>query len=84
VPEIVIEPHARERMLERGANETEVSATIERGERFAAKHDRTGFRRNFAYGRERHGRRYAVKQLEVYAVNEKDRWVVVTVIVCFF
>jgi len=76
-------PHAMERMLERGATEDEVRAAIEGGERIAAKYGRIGFRRNFSYDGEWQGRRYANKQLEVYAVEEQD-WLVITVIVKYF
>jgi hypothetical protein len=81
---VVIDPHARERMEERGAREHEVLATVEGGERFPAKFGRTGFRRNFAFGGVWRGRTYAMKQLEIFAVEEDGRWVVITVIVRFF
>jgi hypothetical protein len=84
MPDVVIEPHARERMAERGAREDEVIATVTAGERFPAKFGRFGFRRNFAYDALWRGRPYATKQVEVFAVEEAGRWVVVTVIVRFF
>ncbi len=76
--------HARERMIERGAAEAEIIATIEGGECFPARFGRTGFRRNFAFGRERRSRRYGTKQIEVYAVEEPDGWLVITMIVRYF
>lgn len=81
---IRIHAHAQARLAERGAAEGEVFATIEQSERFAAKFGRTGFRRNFAFGAEWRGRRYASKQVEAYAVAEGDTWLVITVIVKFF
>ena len=39
-----IHPHARERMQERGADEEEIMATLERGEQFKARFGRVGFR----------------------------------------
>ena len=78
-----LHPHARERLLERGASEAEVVATVEVGERFPAKFGRTGFRRNFAFNGVWRGRTYATKQIEVYAVEE-DGWLVITVIVRYF
>ena len=42
-------PHAQDRMKERGATENEVKSTIEHGEQFPAKFQRTGFRRNFPF-----------------------------------
>jgi len=80
---IRLHPHARERLTERGGTEAEVFATVEEGERFAAKLGRTGFRRNFAFDGEWRGRRYATKQVEAYAVEE-DGWLVLTVIVRYF
>jgi hypothetical protein len=59
-----LHPHARERLIERGAIESEVIATVESGECFPAKYGRTGFRRNFVFGKEWLGRRYSTKQVE--------------------
>lgn len=78
-----IHPHARDRMGERGATETEVVATVAGGERFPAKYGRTGFRRNFPFDSEWNGRRFAVKQVEAYAIDE-DGWLVITVVVKYF
>lgn len=76
--------HARERMLERGATEQEVEATIREGDRFPAKFGRQGFRRNFPFDWIWRGRRYAVKQIEAFAVFEDDDWLVISVIVKYF
>lgn len=78
-----LHPHAKDRLKERGATEDEVIATIERGERFAAKHGRTGFRCNFQFDSDWKSRRYSTKQVEAYAVEE-DGWLVITAIVKFF
>ena len=78
-----LHPHARERLIEQGATEAEVIATVETGERFPAKWDRTGFRRNFAFNSEWRGRQYATKQVEAYAVEEEG-WLVITIIVRYF
>lgn len=71
-------------MAERGATEEEVTATVESGERFAARFGRTRFRRNFAFEGEWRGRHYATKQAEVYAVEERDGWLAITAIVRYF
>jgi hypothetical protein len=63
-------------MTERGATEDEVVATVLGGEPFPAKFGRSGSRRNFRYGSLWRGRLYATKQLEVFAVEEDDSWVV--------
>jgi Domain of unknown function (DUF4258) len=78
-----IHPHARQRMAERGATEAEIIATVEHGEKYSSKFGRTGFRRNFAFEEQWHGRFYRTKQLEVIAVAEQD-WLVLTVIVRYF
>jgi len=51
-------------MLERGATEEEVAATIREGEQFPAKFARQGFRRNFPFKALWRGRRYHMKQDE--------------------
>jgi Domain of unknown function (DUF4258) len=76
--------HAVARMLERGAREEEVSATVREGERFSAKFGREGFRRNFPFMGLWRGRRYHMKQVEVIAVWEDDDWLVISVIVKYF
>ncbi len=58
--------------------------TVNGGERFPAKHGRTGFRKNFVFDKEWNGTHYAVKQIEAYAVYEKRDWTVITVIVKYF
>ena len=76
--------HALDRMKERGASKEEVIATIEDGEHFTAKFDRTGFRRNFHYQKKWRNKKYNVKQIEVYAVREGSDWLVITVITRYF
>jgi hypothetical protein len=76
--------HALDRLPERGATEQEVVATVEGGEHFAGKFGRTGFRRNFAFGGLWRGRRYATKQIEAFAIQEGEDWLVITVIVKYF
>ena len=80
---VCLHPHARTRLAERGATETEVIETVQSGESFPAKFGRTGFRRNFSFGGQWRGRQYATKQVEAYAVRENG-WLVITVIVRYF
>lgn len=77
-------PHARERMVERGAGEADVRATVEHGEEIPAKFGRIGFRRNFPFEGTWRGRSYRTKQVEVYAVREAGDWLVITVLVKYF
>ena len=77
-------PHARERMLERGAAEREVTATVEKGEQFEVKFGRTGFRRNFVFEKQWRAKLYKTKQVEAYAVRQDKDWLVISVIVRYF
>ncbi|MGA1874741.1 MAG: DUF4258 domain-containing protein [bacterium] len=81
---ISFHPHALERIIERGTTEDEVRAAIEGGERFPAKYNRTGFRRNFPFDSNWHGKYYKNKQVEAYAVDENATWVVITIITPYF
>lgn len=76
--------HAVARMSERGAGEDEVAAAIDGGERFPAKFGREGFRRNFQFDGLWRGRRYAMKQVEAFAIFEDGDWLVISVIVKHF
>jgi hypothetical protein len=69
---------------ERGANESEVIATIEQGERFPAKFGRTGFRHTFSFNGVWSGKTYQKKQIEAFVVSEADKWIVITIIVKYF
>jgi hypothetical protein len=54
-------------MRERGASEAEIASAPADGERFAAKFGRNGCRRNFGFDGLCRGRRYHMKQVEVFA-----------------
>lgn len=82
--DIIIHPHARNRMRERGATEEEIRLTVKGGEQFPAKYGRIGFRRNFSFSGTWRGKRYATKQVEVYTVMEDQVCVIITVIVRYF
>lgn len=77
-------PHAKERLLERGASEEEVAVTVESGETFPVKFGRTGFRRNFPFDGIWRGKNYKTKQVEVFAVKEEDYWIAITVITRYY
>ena len=77
-------PHALERMAQRGATEQEVIVAVETGEQFNAKFNRKGFRRNFAYEKQWRGKRYETKQVEAYAVQQDNDWLVISVITRYF
>lgn len=76
--------HAREQMVERGADQNEVIETIRTGEQVPAKHGRLGYRKNFQYNRLWGGRTYAIKQVLAIVVEELDALIVVTVYTFYF
>ncbi|MDO8474233.1 MAG: hypothetical protein Q7S62_01700 [bacterium] len=78
---IKIHPHARVRMQERGATKQEVIATVQQGEQFRAKFGRTGFRMNFPIPAKKG---YRTKQLEVYGLEENNKFTVISIIVKYF
>jgi hypothetical protein len=80
---VTLHPHARARLVERGATEAEVIETVRKGERSAAKYGRTRFRRRFPFNAAWRGRQYAAKEVEAFAV-ERLGWLVITVIVRYY
>ena len=76
--------HAKIRMKERGALSKEVLLTIENGEKFTAKFERVGFRRNFPFYKTWQGKFYNAKQIEAYTVQEETDLIILTVIVKYF
>ena len=76
--------HAKIRMKERGASSKEVLLTIENGEKFTAKFERVGFRRNFPFHKTWQGKFYNTKQIEAYTVQEETDLIILTVIVKYF
>lgn len=81
---IEISPHAWEKMLDRGASESEVQAAIITGNPEPARKGRVVFRKNFAFNGRWRGRLYAVKQVVPVVAEEADKFVVVTVYVYYF
>jgi hypothetical protein len=79
-----LHPHAKVRLIERGATEQEIVETVEKGEAFPAKFGRQGFRRNFPYKGLWRDKYYTTKQIEVYAVKEDGDWLVITAITRYF
>jgi hypothetical protein len=81
---VILHPHAFQRCDERGATADEVITTVETGETFPAKFDRTGFRHNFLFNSTWNGKYYMTKQIEVFAKKENENWLVITVFVKYF
>jgi len=81
---VYLHQHAKERLIERGATEAEVIATVEKGESFPAKFGRTGFRHTFPFNGIWRSKYFTTKQLEVYAVPEGNDWLVITLITRYY
>ena len=73
--------HAREKMLDRGATESEVKAAIRTGSPEPARKGRLMFQKNFTFNGHWRGKHYAVKQVVPVVAEEPNRLVVVTVFV---
>jgi hypothetical protein len=80
-----IHAHARERMRERGATQSEVIETVLSGSSRPAKHGRVEYRKTFAFGGIWLGRYYTKKRVDAFAVNLRGgNTIVVTVVVKYF
>ncbi len=71
--------HAREKMIDRGAFDSEVEAAIRTGSPEPARKGRLMFRKNFAFASHWRGKFYAIKQVAPIVAEETARLVVVTV-----
>ena len=80
---IRIDQHTLERAEERGTSEEEITDLIETGFEIPAKHGRIGQAKVYEFKRERHGRNYEQKRVEVFYVKEEDLIVTVTVYVFY-
>ncbi len=76
--------HALVQMAERGAARSEVVKVIQEGEEIPAKIGRRSYRLNFQYNSSWMGRRYRIKQVVPVVVEEKGKFIVVTVYVFYF
>ena len=80
---IQIDQHTLERAEERGTSEEEITDVIETGFAIRAKRGRIGKAKVYEFKRERHGRNYEQKRVEVFYVKEEDLIVTVTVYVFY-
>lgn len=81
---IEFSPHALEKMIDRGASESDVEAAIRTGSPEPARKRRLMFRKNFGFNGWWRGKHYAIKQVVPMVAEEADRLVVVTVFVYYF
>jgi len=80
---IQIDQHTLQRAEERGTSEEEITDVIETGFTIPAKHGRIGKAKVYEFKKERHGRNYDQKRVEVFYVMEEDLIVTVTVYVFY-
>ena len=76
--------HAIEQCAERGASESEVRESIERGLRQPARRGRFMYRHNFEYRAKWQGEYYPIKQVAPVVVEAENEIVVVTVYTYYF
>ena len=81
---IEFSPHAKEKMLDRGATAADVVDAIHMGSSEPVRKGRIMFRKNFTFDRQWREKHYAVKQVAPVVAEEPDRLVVVTVFVYYF
>jgi hypothetical protein len=78
-----IDPHTLGRAEERGTNEEEIRDVVNTGFPVPAKYGRMGRAKVFGFGRQRHGRYYEQKRVEVFFTTEGDAAITVTVYVFY-
>lgn len=81
---ILIHPHARERMEERGAAEDEVGFTLRKGFLLPARFGRRKHWATFPFERYWNGKFFRFHQIEAYSVDEGEDIIVITVVVKYF
>ena len=80
---IIIDKHTFDRAEERGASREEIVDVISNGESIPAKHSRLARSKVFPYQRERNGKYYEEKRIEVFYILENDTIITVTVYVFY-
>lgn len=68
---IRIDPHTLERATERGTDAAEIEDVIQTGTAVIARGSRLGKAKVYPFGRERNGRYYEQKRVEVYYVAKE-------------
>jgi len=80
--EIVIEPHTLKRAEERGTNTDEITTVLEQGVEIPARGNRKAKAKVFTFKRERLGKYYEEKRVEVVYVEEEET--IITVLSMYF
>ena len=81
---IVFTRHAREKMLDRGVSEEDVTKAVCVGRREAARHELWQYCINLQFNRRWSGKYYGIKQVIPVIAEEEERYVVVTVYAFYF
>ena len=81
--EIVIEPHTLRRAEERGTNRQEIQTVLEQGTEIPARGNRKAKAKVFTFKKERLGKYYEEKRVEVIYVEEENTIITVTVYVFY-
>lgn len=80
---IQIDPHTIEKANERGASEKEIIDVLTSGEQLSGKYNRLGKSKVFHFNKQRNGKHYQEKKIEVYYVIENKTMITVTVYVFY-
>jgi len=81
--EIQIDPHTLERADERGTNEEEIKDVIKTGFTIPGMYGRMGRAKVYDFNRNRHGKFYEQKRVEVFYTIESSVIITVTVYVFY-
>ena len=81
---IVFSNHAKIKMIDRGASESEVIKAVEAGSSEPARKGRLMFRRNLTFDDIWRGKHYLVKQIAPVVAEENDELIIITVYVYYF
>ena len=81
--EIQIDPHTLERAKERGTDESEIKDVIMNGRVISAKYGRQGKTHIYPFKRERRGKYYEQKKVEVFYLQEEEVIITVTAYVFY-
>jgi len=80
---IKIEAHTLKRAIERGATKEEIIEVLKNGESIPAKSNRFAKHKVFTFNKERNGKYYKQKRIEVYYIIENVFLITVTVYVYY-
>jgi hypothetical protein len=81
--DIFIDPHTLERAEERGTDENEIIDVINTGFSIPAKYDRLGKAKIYSFQKQRHGKFYNQKRVEIFYTIVENRVITVTVYVFY-